>query len=65
LNLGIWHEDTAERYEDTDDERVDEGGEDGVWCIGRYELAKTLDCVKLMEDRKGFGGTYSVEELVD
>ena len=41
LDLGVWDENTAEGDKDTDDERIDEGGEDGVRRVGSDELTKT------------------------
>ena len=40
LDLGVWDENTAEGDKDTDDEGIDEGGEDGVRRVGSDELTK-------------------------
>lgn len=39
LNLTIWNEDTAEGNQSTDEERIDERGEDSVGCVCGDELA--------------------------
>jgi hypothetical protein len=44
LDLSIWYKDTAEGDEDTDDNRVNERGEDGIRGISCDKLAKT--CVE-------------------
>ena len=41
LDLRIWHQNTTERDENSDDERVDERGEYSVGCVGCNELADT------------------------
>lgn len=38
-DLTVRGQDSAERHQDTDEERIDEGGENGVGSVCRYKLA--------------------------
>lgn len=37
-DLGVWHEDTTEHDQNTDEQWVDQGGKDGVGSVGCNEL---------------------------
>ena len=64
--MSVWYEYTTERNEDSDDERVYEGCEDGVGCICGDKLTKTLAGVSVCwVGGLGGGGTYCVKELID
>ena len=40
--MSVWYEYTTERDQDSDDERINEGREDGIGSISGDELTKTL-----------------------
>jgi len=66
LNLLIGHQDTAEGDEGTDDERVGEGGSDGVGRIGGNELTdRSVDKLIHEHDEKGRAGTVRVRGEAD
>lgn len=68
-DLGVGHQDTAEEDEDTDKERVDKSGKDGIGSVGGNELSDTgveefVECHLEVDGTSGVGGVAEANDGV-